>query len=305
MFEYRLNMIYIQEKPGSILFFKKYDFVDENSIMAIINYAYHLGNQPEPLGCNFHLMDTGRLRCDCSFRFGGYCCWHIVATGNGYVECGGQRYHLKRGDIFSVMQDTEIEYGPRENTTWELYYLRIGGEKAVLMTESIGLTEKHPVLCGLHPEETLSMFKNLWRSAKDNALRAEFFAAGILQIVDLLTKNTRSAALSDEEIVREAHQVMENPLNRGINVNELAAALRISRSKLFLAFKRVTNESPHQVLCRSRVEFCCKLLQENPDLTLTELSRKMLFSSDKYFIKFFKDKKGITPNQFRHRQKNS
>lgn len=265
------------------------------------NESFWLAAMPKPEGCGFHLLDIGRLRTTGShvFEFGGYNCWHIVSRGQGYVRCGGKVFPLKRGDLFSVMYGNRIEYGPAPGTDWEFYYLRIEGREAAALSAKIGLREQAPVVRFPWKEEVLSMFRLLWGAAESNDRSPEFFAAGILQIVDRLTRGPHQKKVSDAVIVGEARRIMEDPMYPAINVNELADSLRISRVRLFHAFKSVTGRSPLHELQKFRIKTCSRLLREAPELSLSQIAGRTAFRNEKYFIRVFREYTGMTPGQFR------
>ena len=263
--------------------------------------SYWLSGMPQAAGCAFRLLHLGRLATEGGriYTFGGYHCWHIVCRGRGFVKCGGKKFLLERGDMFSVMAENEIEYGPHPGTDWEFCYLRIDGKEAAALTARIGLTPQLPVIRFPWKEEVISMFLLLLDAAKRNENGPEFFAARILQLVDRLTSGPRTNRISDSALVKEAQRIMRDPMCRPVNVNELADMLRISRIKLFNAFKSVTGGSPLHELQKIRIETCRRLLLETPELPLSRLAAQTAFPNEKYFIRVFRQHTGMTPGEYR------
>ncbi len=263
--------------------------------------SFWLKGLHKPVGCGFYLLDVGRLLTSAGeiFQFGGHNSWHVVSAGQGYVKCNGSIYYLKRGDMFAVMHDNNIEYGPVKGENWEFYYLRIEGKDADKLNFRIGMKAERPILRGDWGEQVLRCFHNLWQLAQNNNSIPETYASGILQIVECLCKGHQVSKRTPEEIVTEAMQIIRNPLNRHINVNEMASALNISRVSLFKAFKEQTGNSPLHHLQEFRIREGCRLLRENQDMSIADICKYSAFPNDKYFIRIFKRFTGLTPGEYR------
>lgn len=76
----------------------------------------------------------------------------------------------------------------------------------------------------------------------------------------------------------------------GVSVRQLD---RITQRLYGMSFKK-------KYLC-SRMELATTLLEEAPELSVDEISRKLGFSSEGYFTKCFKEHYGITPREYRKR----
>ena len=135
----------------------------ESPAMEKFHKSYYLKEKELVAGCGFYLLHTGYLHTgkNTFYRFGGYNCWHVVAQGEGLVKCGGKIFHLKKGDLFSVMYGSQIEYGPLPETEWEFYYLRVEGPRCDELTRRMGLTPDHPVRFG-GGETLVRLFRDVW-----------------------------------------------------------------------------------------------------------------------------------------------
>lgn len=248
------------------------------------------------------LIHAGRVRRNAGYNyiFGGYHCWHIVSGGRGYVISQGKKYILEKGDLFSVMEDCEIEYGADSDDGWEFHYLRVDGPMAKQMTEHVGFTPATPVVRTEQKDLVLSRFKEILGYAKDHLeYGPEFFAGHLFLLYQILRSNIPvTRRVSAVDLVTEAEKIIRDPFNNNINVNELAAMLHISRSKLFMAYKEVTGASPLVSLQKVRLEFICKYLADR-ELTLAQVAQKSAFPNEKYLIRFFRKYMGMTPGKYR------
>lgn len=251
--------------------------------------------------CNFALSNAGRIRREgrCNYVFGGYNCWHIVSRGSGFVISCGKRYPLEKGDLFSVMEETDIEYGAESDEGWEFYYLRIEGSLAKDLTEKIGFTPASPVVKTPKKEEVLTLFREMLSRMKEREKGPEFYAGNLLLLAQILMEDSSpSLRLSPSSLVEEAQKILQDPFAGNVNINELSSRLHVSRGKLFSAFKEVTGSSPLVFLQQVRLKRICELLEKG-ELTLAQLARETSFPNEKYLIRFFRKYMGTTPGKYR------
>ncbi|MCM1501123.1 MAG: ATP-binding protein [Bacteroidales bacterium] len=87
--------------------------------------------------------------------------------------------------------------------------------------------------------------------------------------------------------------------NTEFNVDRLAAETGVSRTKLFSKLKAITGMTPADFILTVRLKKAAVMLKENPELNISEISDRLGFSSPRQFSKFFKEKYGIIPQEYR------
>ena len=261
---------------------------------------YLIGGMGAAAGCGFTLFQAGYLRGPAGevCKFGNYNCWHVVTSGRGFVKCGNRTVPLKVGDVFSVMYGCTIQYGPAEGEDWEFIFLRIEGEKAREMTGRIGLSPENPALTG-GGERCAELFKAVIRAAREKCRIPEEYALMIFRIVTFFTSALPEKRRSAQELVSDAEKLLEHASESVYNVNDLAGSLHVSRGTLFHAFKEVLKVSPIRYLHEKKLKKCLSLIAENPLLTFGEIAKRARFSDEKYFLRFFRKKTGMTPGEYR------
>jgi AraC family transcriptional regulator len=103
--------------------------------------------------------------------------------------------------------------------------------------------------------------------------------------------------LPKSKLQRAIEAINEN-LEMGISLNELAGATGLSVSHFEVLFKRSTGLSPHQYLLRCRVERAKELLQCE-DFSLAQVAARTGFCDQSHLTRHFKRIVGITPRDFR------
>jgi AraC family transcriptional regulator len=99
--------------------------------------------------------------------------------------------------------------------------------------------------------------------------------------------------------LRAVVEYIEEHLDAGPSLAQLAAVTRLSVYHFARQFKAATGRPPHQYMILPRVERAERLLQEGTDLWLAEVALHGGFSDQNQFSHDFKRLIGVTQGQFR------
>jgi AraC family transcriptional regulator len=99
--------------------------------------------------------------------------------------------------------------------------------------------------------------------------------------------------------LRAAVDYIEEHLDTGASLEQMAAVARLSPYHFARQFKTATGLPPHQYVIMRRVERAKLVLQAGTDLSLAEVAARAGFSDQSQFSRHFKHVVGVTPGQFR------
>ena len=99
--------------------------------------------------------------------------------------------------------------------------------------------------------------------------------------------------------LRAVVEYIEEHLDAGPSLDQLAAVARLSAYHFARQFKTATGLPPHQFVIMRRVERAKHLLQARTGLSLAEVAAHAGFSDQSQFSRQFKRVTGVTPGQFR------
>jgi AraC family transcriptional regulator len=105
--------------------------------------------------------------------------------------------------------------------------------------------------------------------------------------------------------LRAVVEYIEEHLDAGLTLEQMAAAAHLSAYHFARQFKAATGVPPHQYVIARRVERAKQLLQQDRDLSLTEIAACAGFSDQSQFSHHFKRVVGVTPGQFRRSARNA
>jgi AraC-like DNA-binding protein len=247
---------------------------------------------------------TGHGGCRFAFAPAEHVGPHLVVSGRGTVRCGGREYVVKAGDMFCLLPGVEIDYFEDPKHHWRYAWLHLVGSGATDFAAACGFTADRPVRpCAGTPEvaERMESLRQALRRPEAEPYRilallygfADRCAANLESSRAPSSKSGRRAAL-----VERARLLMTSSLHSGINVNQLAEALGVSRTTLFLAFREQLDTTPVACLQRARLDRARQLLRST-DRPVAEVAAAAGFGDPRHFMKCFKSSVGATPTEWR------
>ncbi len=104
----------------------------------------------------------------------------------------------------------------------------------------------------------------------------------------------------DQELLKLATDVIGKFLDDAdFNVNTFATEMALSRSKLYLKIKGLTGMTPNEFIVNTRLKKGASLLLTSSDLSVSDITYMVGFTSPRYFSKCFKNLFGLSPLNYR------
>lgn len=139
---------------------------------------------------------------------------------------------------------------------------------------------------------------NLFSSANEHDIQtAVVTLCGFLyNLLYMAPVNHGAREVSDENIKKTTHYIVQN-ITKSLLVEELADISGYSVSHFKAKFKEEVGVPPSEYITLQKVKYAKKML-ETTDLSITDLSYELGFSSSNYFSTVFKKILNITPKQY-------
>ena len=187
-----------------------------------------------------------------------------------------------------------------------LEYIVLGVDGLGTMTGASGYAMLH-----LHSgwEALMSCLELMLQEARELQPGYEQVCAALLSVVLLRLSRQEGVALSEEpsgpRISRECDLVrryIDNHFKEDLTLDQLAQLAHLNKYYLAHTFRREFGVSPINYLISRRIEESRFLLRET-DHTLTLISQMLGFSSLSYFSQCFRRVEGISPMEYRKRNR--
>ena len=107
----------------------------------------------------------------------------------------------------------------------------------------------------------------------------------------------------DQQLMRNVEQFVLQNMSRGqLSLEDIAAAMGMGRVPLFHKIRNITTKTPAEVVREIRLKHACTLLVTT-NINMSELAINVGFMTAENFINIFKEKYGITPLEYRLKNK--
>lgn len=128
--------------------------------------------------------------------------------------------------------------------------------------------------------------KNAWRQSAADAGKVQ--------------AETAATNAADKKFVDRATAVVRSGIgDEDFSVDVMARQMGMSRTALFSRMKAVTGQTPHAFISGIRLSEAAEMLRQRGDMTISDISWRLNFSSPDYFSRCFKKAFGMTPQQYR------
>lgn len=231
---------------------------------------------------------------------------HLIVRGKGTFCWPGGRADVTVGTMFALLPGMSVDYWEDPDNSWQYQWLDIRGAEAIAFARGCGFTMDRPVWQCDDFEPILEVMRELRECLNPQSHAHPYVMQSKLYAYSTLSAMACGALrMQDHEatLVDRAKNVIESQLHTPINVSEIAAILRVSRTTLFYAFREELEQSPVQFLRARRIEKAKELLQKSKALRLCDIARACGFSDAKYFMRTFKEFVGQTPSVWREKGK--
>ena len=98
---------------------------------------------------------------------------------------------------------------------------------------------------------------------------------------------------------RILESIERNMDNADYSVEELSADVGMHRMNLYRKLQSLVGMTPSEFIRSIRLKRAARLLTEDPNLSVTEVSDMVGFNTPKYFSKYFREMFGCNPSQYR------
>ena len=230
----------------------------------------------------------------------------VTLAGKGQIAYRGVTYPLAKGQAF-LIDCNERQMYESVGDDWEIQWVRFEENTGVDYEFLINAGRFQPVALqrlGYVETRLNSILQQVNRQANHHAPAADFIMAealcGILTAMyeDKHVNDALKLSSSAGEAISETIGYMERHYAEEISVKELARMVHMTPYAFIRLFKRQIGLTPYEYLLKARITQA-RLMLEQTDLSVTEISEQVGFHNANNFIRKFKMLANTTPLQYR------
>ncbi len=244
----------------------------------------------------------------------------LLTRGEAEYKIGLSDYHITEGSIY-FQAPQHLRYYNRLSE-WQGYVIvfmeRFFDDHPTLkklVTEFDGFKITSKVVVQLTDEilsETEQMFTHLYNISYSNSTHRFEKAKALLELImhqstehynyqysnQRETKQNRIVKQFEQIVEEHLYDITQDNVERLITISEIAEQININSTYLGEVLKKVTGKTPKEILS-DRIVLEARSLLNNTDMAINEIAFFLKFQDASNFTKFFKQKTGISPSEYR------
>ena len=228
----------------------------------------------------------------------------LCVGGRGWVQACGRRRAVGPGQWVWVDGRKAHRYGASEEDPWELFWVRMEGPRLNRLSELLGV-DGVAVWDARREQEAVGVYRSVFGGmGREGVGGVAALSADLARLLALVAE-----ARGVHGVVERVPAVLCRPLEamRGQyfkmhRVSELAGMAGMSSAHFSRLFRASFGTSPIDWLRRERVNQAKRLLAEG-DLQIQEVAERVGYRDRFFFSKDFRRMVGLTPRQYRDRER--
>ncbi len=229
---------------------------------------------------------------------------HFVISGRGKMLLGDREYDIEQGDLFLLPHDEPVIYFASKEEPWAYYWISFSPSSKIGLQQRMGMSMDNPVKKSRNPQKIKELFEQLFVES-DQSERLDYRALSaflfLLSLEGDGTETRKGQSFRRTTLVEEAKQIIQiHYANEEFSVGKIPGMLYVSSRHLGKLFKEETGLTLAAYLVAERLNRAGELLG-NRDYSISELCSATGFGDERYFMKRFKEKFGVTVKEYRQK----
>ena len=142
-----------------------------------------------------------------------------------------------------------------------------------------------------------------WKALRDNQKPAVAIRELRALLSDYIERKNRENAERYDYLVDEMKKYIQAHYSENIQLIDLSEEFNLSPKYCSEVFNRLSGENFKNYLNRFRINEAQRIIDENPEIRITQLASEVGFSSSNSFIRVFDKYMGTTPKQYAESRK--
>ncbi|MBK1875442.1 helix-turn-helix domain-containing protein [Pelagicoccus mobilis] len=253
--------------------------------------AYPPGEHPDSYAFN---VSTGRVLTEYQVIY--------ITRGEGsfWSQVSGEQA-IKAGSLFLLFPGVRHRYQPNPQTGWDEHWIGFIGDHAERLMNEFFNPQEPVIQVGMN-SDLRALFATICDLTEHEGFGFRRIIAAkaieILARVQTLSQGESLRSPHNEKMIRQTCCLLNDALRQKFDFNAHATENGMSYTSFRRLFKQHTGLSPNQYLLELRIRKAQSLLT-NTTLSVQRISEETGFESSFYFSRFFKQRMGLSPLNYR------
>ncbi|MFE5318200.1 AraC family transcriptional regulator [Paenibacillus sp. NPDC056579] len=250
------------------------------------------------IGTNYCRPDYERIRKRARITVLAY-----VLSGKGRTAVNNsEAFEAKKGDVFILPEGAyhKVNADPGSEEQWSYIWFNIKGKLALELLHAYKLSDRI-VIPNTPVEHLFQKSLNLAQIKNDREMHNELPVL-FHQIAITLSTMENHRILSYSADVNKIKNYLDNTVYHSFDSLVMSKQIGLSFKQINRLFKKEVGTTAYHYLLSKKIESAKMMLQET-ELTISEISYQLGYSDPTYFWALFKKKTGFPPGLFRSKFK--
>ena len=241
-----------------------------------------------------------------------YCMLIYCVGGKGWCEIDNhKRMNIEANQFIILPAHVPYRFGADEENPWSIYWIHFEGE--IAKEFNLNPLNVHTIL----PDKTsrlqdrLDMFEEIYSNfsmayTRDYMIHSSMclyhFLSSFLHVEAF--RYHRLPSRKEQSFSAQVIHYMQENIGNNLSLNELAGHFQYSTSHFSSLFMKETGYSPINYYIQLKIRKACQYI-ELSNLKLFEISEKVGFDEPTYFTRIFTKVIGMSPSEYRKREKST
>lgn len=248
----------------------------------------------------FEVTMCGISYCDGTYKINrlksNIWCVEYVIKGEGYIRLDDISFSASEGDIYILPAGRKHIYYSDDKNPWEKIWFNIRGDLIEKLMESYNIKHVYHVR-GLNLYSRFKDFIDTAKTAADSNEVSRLCAQCFLKIVQEISEYVNAGSIYKSSAARLKEKI-DGLTEFGMSFDSLIEDMHYTKSHIIRAFKAEFKITPYSYLLEKKMSVA-KMMIENTNMSIMEISDFLGFSDCHYFSNFFKKYTGISPKKYR------
>jgi len=227
-----------------------------------------------------------------------------IAGGEGLFESlGTKEKKVKEGTVIVLFPGEWHRFKPNAATGWDEYWVGFKGEIIDNLVKKNFFTKEDALLQVGLKEEIIILFTEIIEQTKSEKTGYQPLISGaVLHLLGYVHSLVKQKLFENENqmvvTINKARILLRTRIDEDIPMQKIADELQVSYAWFRKMFKLYTGIAPQQYFIQLKIEKA-KTLLCNYNKSIKEVAYELNFDSPFYFSKLFKEKVGVSPDQYK------
>ena len=260
-------------------------------------YPYHLEARRLPV----YLTGLGGTAWQMPIRRPEGYFWHQVllcTEGSGTLETGGRQQPIRAGDAFLLPAEQPHAYWP-ETERWDVRWITFDGEAAAPLLTQLDMASPQVVPGGA--ATLLPLYERMQSALTGDPLHGHHTCSALVYMYLMEFHRLLISRIDGQnQLLTTVLRFIDAHYGRDLSLSEMADCAGVTPQHLCRVFREAMRMRPGEYLTQRRIQ-AARTLIRTEELPLSEIARRVGFSSGGYFSTVFRRWVGMSPGEYRRR----